>query len=50
LLSKGAYVDPFSAYHGTPLHVAAEHKQDGAMKILLTHHADVNSIIVSSWF
>jgi ankyrin repeat protein len=34
LLCGGAYVDPFSTYYGTPLHVAAQHKQDGAMKIL----------------
>jgi ankyrin repeat protein len=47
LLSRGAYVDPFSTDHGTPLHVAAMHKQDGAMKILLDHHADVSSIYVS---
>jgi ankyrin repeat protein len=45
LLSTGAYVDPISAHHGTPLHVAAEHKQDGAMKILLDHRADVSSIM-----
>jgi ankyrin repeat protein len=45
LLSRGAYVDPFSTDHGTPLHVAAQNKQDGAMKILLDHHADVSSII-----
>jgi hypothetical protein len=34
-----------SIEHGTPLHVAAIHKQDGAMKILLDHHADVSSIL-----
>ena len=45
LLSRGAYVDSFSTYHGTPLHVAAQHKQDGTMKILLDHHADVSFII-----
>jgi ankyrin repeat protein len=45
LLSRGAYVDPFCTEHGTPLHVAAQHKQDSAMKILLDHHADVRSII-----
>ena len=45
MLSRGAHVDPFSTDHGTPLHVAAKHKQDRAMKILLDHHADVSSII-----
>jgi ankyrin repeat protein len=45
LLSRGASVDPFSTDHGTPLHVAAKHKQDGAMKMLLAHHADVSSIV-----
>jgi ankyrin repeat protein len=45
LLSRGAYVDPFSTDHGTPLHVAVIHKQDRVMKILLDHHADVSSIL-----
>ncbi|KAE8802634.1 Arogenate dehydratase/prephenate dehydratase 2, chloroplastic [Hordeum vulgare] len=43
LLSRGAYVNPFSAHHGTPLHVAAQHKQEWAMKILLDHHADMQN-------
>jgi hypothetical protein len=32
-------------YYGTPLHVAAQHKQDGAMKILLDHHAHISFTI-----
>ncbi|CAM0955508.1 unnamed protein product [Alopecurus aequalis] len=43
LLSGGAYVNPFSSNHGTPLHLAAKYKQDGAMKILLDHHADAGA-------
>jgi ankyrin repeat protein len=42
LLSRGAYVDSYCTIHGTPLHVAAQLKQDSAMKILLDHHADVS--------
>ena len=41
LLAKGAYVDPASI-GGTPLHVAATAGQDGTMKILLEHNADVS--------
>jgi len=41
LLAKGAYVDPVSI-GGTPLHVAATAGQDGTMKILLEHNADVS--------
>ena len=43
LLSKGANVDSFCVT-GTPLHMAAYLKQDGAMKILLDHNADVRSM------
>ena len=43
LLSKGANVDSF-CNTGTPLHMAAYLKQDGAMKILLDHNADVRSM------
>nr|BAK04164.1 predicted protein [Hordeum vulgare subsp. vulgare] len=43
LLSKGANVDSLSNT-GTPLHMAAFCKQDGAMKILLDHHADCNKV------
>ena len=43
LLSKGANVDSFCVT-GTPLHMAAYFKQDGAMKILLDHNADVRSM------
>jgi ankyrin repeat protein len=42
LLAKGAYVDPVASC-GTPLHVAATQGQDGTMKILLDHNADVSS-------
>jgi ankyrin repeat protein len=45
LLSKGANVDSLSDT-GTPLHMAAFFKQDGAMKILLDHGADVCNVIV----
>jgi ankyrin repeat protein len=45
LLSKGANVDSLSDT-GTPLHVAAYCKQDGAMKILLDHGADVSNVII----
>lgn len=40
LISKGANVD-ICCDSGTPLHMAAFFKQDGAMKILLDHNADV---------
>ncbi|CAN6231698.1 unnamed protein product [Urochloa humidicola] len=43
LLSKGANVDSF-CHTGTPLHMAAFSKQDGAMKILLDHGADCNKV------
>ncbi|WVZ75347.1 hypothetical protein U9M48_023408 [Paspalum notatum var. saurae] len=43
LLSKGANVDS-NGDTGTPLHNAAFFKRDGAMKILLDHHADCNKI------
>ena len=43
LLSKGANVDSFCVT-GTPLHMAAYFKQDGAMKILLDHNADVRNM------
>ncbi|CAL4969310.1 unnamed protein product [Urochloa decumbens] len=43
LLSKGANVNSFCDT-GTPLHMAAFSKQDGAMKILLDHHADCNKV------
>jgi len=43
LLSKGANVDSFCVT-GTPFHMAAYFKQDGAMKILLDHNADVRSM------
>ena len=43
LLSKGANVDSF-CNTGTPLHMAAYLKQDGAMKILLDHNADVRNM------
>ena len=39
LLSKGADVNCYSD-SGTPLHIAAVFGLDGAMKILLDHHAD----------
>jgi ankyrin repeat protein len=41
LLAKGAYVDPVASC-GTPLHFAATQGQDGTMKILLHHNADVS--------
>jgi len=44
LLSKGANVDSF-CNTGTPLHMAAYLKQDGAMKILLDHNADCNKVV-----
>nr|XP_045089787.1 ankyrin repeat domain-containing protein 17 isoform X2 [Aegilops tauschii subsp. strangulata] len=43
LLSKGANVDALCEL-GTPLHMAAFWKQDGALKILLDHHADCNMV------
>nr|TKW39240.1 hypothetical protein SEVIR_1G165900v2 [Setaria viridis] len=43
LLSKGANVDSFCDT-GTPLHMAAFFKQDGAMKILLDRGADCNKV------
>ncbi|XBI62655.1 hypothetical protein VPH35_043231 [Triticum aestivum] len=47
LLSRGAYVDPFSTIDGTPLHVAAEHNAarlglTGALKCPLDAGADPN--------
>lgn len=44
LLSKGADVNCYSD-SGTPLHIAAVFGLDGAMKILLDHHADVSLTI-----
>ncbi|KAK3154136.1 hypothetical protein QOZ80_2BG0186600 [Eleusine coracana subsp. coracana] len=44
LISKGANVDSFSDT-GTPLHLAAFHKQEGTMKILLDHHADCYKVL-----
>ena len=41
LLAKGAYTDPVTCC-GTPLHIAATEGQDGTMKILLNHNADVS--------
>uniref|UniRef100_A0A804LSX5 Ankyrin repeat family protein n=1 Tax=Zea mays TaxID=4577 RepID=A0A804LSX5_MAIZE len=43
LVSRGARVD-IAAPHGTPLHIAASYGNTGAVKILLEHHADPNSI------
>jgi ankyrin repeat protein len=45
LLAKGAYVDPVASC-GTPLHFAATQGQDGTMKILLHHNADVSFYIL----
>nr|XP_051180253.1 uncharacterized protein LOC127294473 isoform X3 [Lolium perenne] len=39
LLSKGAYVDALNL-GGTALHIAARHRRDDIMKVLLDHHAD----------
>jgi len=41
LLAKGAYTDSVTCC-GTPLHIAATEGQDGTMKILLNHNADVS--------
>uniref|UniRef100_A0A0D9VG46 Serine/threonine-protein kinase BSK1-like TPR repeats domain-containing protein n=1 Tax=Leersia perrieri TaxID=77586 RepID=A0A0D9VG46_9ORYZ len=45
LLSRGAHVDSFSSRGATPLHYSAFCQQDGVMKILLDHHADVNMLL-----
>jgi ankyrin repeat protein len=47
LLSKGADVN-FYCHWGTPLHIAAVHGFDDAMKILLEHNADVSLTILPS--
>ena len=46
LLSGGAIVD-ISSSEGTPLHAAAVFGMIGVMEILLEHHADVISLLIS---
>ncbi|GJN23740.1 hypothetical protein PR202_gb11418 [Eleusine coracana subsp. coracana] len=43
LLSRGARVD-VAIPHGTPLHIAASYGMTGAVKILLEHNANPNSV------
>ena len=43
LLSAGIDVDCFDSVYGTPLHAAAAVGEDGAVNILLEHHADVSN-------
>ena len=49
LLSKGANTDGLS-HGGTALHVAANNGHDDIVKVLLDHHADVNTTLIFSFF